>query len=342
MLFTKKIPVYFIVIAAVLGSILTLSTNLFGKKPPPEQAVQKEQVAQTGPVLKEGCELKIVRMSGFQFVKPLLFSDVECESEKLAPLKTAVQTEIEKEKTEGIITTASVYIRALNSGDWTVVNEKEAYSPGSLIKVATLMTILRKAEVTPGFITQEITVPADNTGIPIQTFNSKTVSPGKSYPIPELLEYLIAYSDNVATGALHNVITPAELMTTFTYLGLGSADLNNPNYKMTVQQYSLFMRALYNCSFLTQWDSDYAMSLLSKGDFAEGFKKGLPAGVQIAHKFGESLIGATKMLGESGIVYIEENPYLITVMTKGSDVRRQTETLANISKIVYDGMNHPL
>lgn len=58
----------------------------------------------------------------------------------------------------------------------------------------------------------------------------------------------------------------------------------------------------------------------------------------MAHKFGEALDPQGLQLHETGIVYLGNDPYLITVMTKGRDVHQLPQVLSTISRYVFDEM----
>jgi beta-lactamase class A len=77
---------------------------------------------------------------------------------------------------------------------------------------------------------------------------------------------------------------------------------------------------------------------LSESDFSLGIKRLLPPELTVAHKFGESGKPGRQELHETAIVYLDNSPYLITIMTKGSDSKMLSEVLAQISKLVYDNM----
>ena len=49
-----------------------------------------------------------------------------------------------------------VYVRNLNNGPWFGINENEAYSPASLMKVPVLMTYLRWAEIEPNLLNKKL------------------------------------------------------------------------------------------------------------------------------------------------------------------------------------------
>ena len=98
------------------------------------------------------------------------------------------------------------------------------------------------------------------------------------------------------------------------------------------------METLYDGSYLTIAASEYATSLLAQCNFKDGLLKELPSNIKIAHKFGESGTAEMKELHETGIIYLGANAYLITVMTRGKDIQKLSETISDISKIAYNKM----
>ncbi len=70
---------------------------------------------------------------------------------------------------------------------------------------------------------------------------------------------------------------------------------------------------------------------------------GVPSTVDVAHKFGERTTLAsdtesteTKQLHDCGIVYFPENPYLLCVMTRGTDFKVLEGIISDISRMVYE------
>jgi beta-lactamase class A len=174
--------------------------------------------------------------------------------------------------------------------------------------------------------------------IPNQTFNSKQIEFGKPYTIRELMKYMIAYSDNNATYLLNKNVDLKLFKKIFTDLNLAPIDLNNKNFKMNVKDYSMFIKIIYNSSLLSIDHSEFAAELLAQCDFKEGMVKGLPEGIKIAHKFGEMGDATSRQLHETGIIYIKNTPFLLTIMTKGYDVKKLPTVISEITKLTYQGL----
>jgi beta-lactamase class A len=151
---------------------------------------------------------------------------------------------------------------------------------------------------------------------------------------------MIVNSDNYATVLLYEHIDTIALANLFSALELNFTGFGQMVYEVNCADYSKFFQVLYNATYLTQEDSEYALSLLTKTDFKLGLCKPIPANINVAHKFGENNTDDSKQLHESGIVYLDNNPYLITVMTTGYDVKNLPDIISEISGKVYAYMKN--
>ncbi len=284
------------------------------------------------------CDYRIDRMSGYKYVKPLMFVDGDCQSSELQGIKNEIAKIIEDYKLYKGVSNASVYIRDYSRTIWTAVNEFEKYEPGSLFKVPILITFLKMNEEEPGYLNKKIAFRTPFITNKSVAFKSKSIQLGKEYSVRELLEYMILYSDNNATALLNQNINQRSLTRLFTDLGLEVPNVKSSKYFFDVKQYSLFMRALYNASYLTIEDSEYAAELLSNADFKQGIRSSIPKNIKMAHKFGESGTDEQKQLHESAIVYLGENPFLLTIMTRGKDNKTLVNLIHEITASVYKKM----
>ncbi|MGL2966203.1 serine hydrolase [Flavobacterium sp. XGLA_31] len=284
------------------------------------------------------CNYNIKRMNGFKFIKPLMFVDEECESDQLNDIKQKVIAVIEKYKSIGDASSASVYLREYGHNEWMSVNDTEKYDPGSLFKVPVLMAILKMNELNPGFLNKKVTYSKPIDAGKMIVYPSKTIKVGETYTIRELLNYMIKYSDNAATILVENNMDSKVLQKLFSDIGLDIPNIYATEFKFTTREYSYFMRAIYNAGYLNVDDSEYAGELLSQCDFKDGILKGLPEHTRVAHKFGESGNQTEKQLHESGIVYLDNKPYLLTIMTKGKDFKKLSQLVGEISQTVYAEM----
>jgi beta-lactamase class A len=280
------------------------------------------------------------RMNEYQFAHPLMLVDDNNEAQDLQPLKREIISLIEAKKATGEIETAAIYISRLNDGHWISVNGSEGYNCGSLLKVPIMMTYLRESEKQSGYLDKKLTL-SRNIKVPPQTYNEGNIEPGKSYKIKELLYYMIVRSDNYATLLLNLNINTEAYQNLFTDIGLPRPDVTDRNYTVTINDYSKFLRVLYNASYIGMDDAEYALKLMTETTFRDGMLKAIPSGITVAHKFGEwgePMPGALHQLHEAGIIYFENNPLLITVMSKGKELKRLPSVISDITQLVINRM----
>lgn len=280
------------------------------------------------------CNYNIKRLEGYEFIKPIMFVDGECESESLQPIKNKLTGIIEQYKKANGVITASVYLRSAK--EWIDINENESYEPGSLFKVPVMMAILKMNEDNPGFLNKQVAYTKVFDINKHVLFSDKSIKIGQTYTIRQLLEYMIRYSDNNATALLETYMKPEILQKMFADIGLEVPNMYAQHYYFKASQYSLFMRSIYNASYLSAKNSEYAAELLSKCEFKDGIAKGLPEGVKLVHKFGEAGNVNQIQLHESAIVYLDGKAYLLTVMTKGTDTKALSALIGEISREVYN------
>lgn len=281
---------------------------------------------------------KVQRLSGFKYVKPILLVDDKYESENLNGLKQNVNGIIENYKKIGVLNSASFFLKEFNQNGWTGTNVNEKFLPGSLMKVPELIAYLKMNELKPGTLDRVISFDKVTDTDRHTNFNSKSIQVGKKYTIRELLTYMIKYSDNQATSLLNENIDIKIFGKVFTDLGLPIPDWKSPSYPISSRDYSLFMRALYNGSYLNKENSEIGAELLSQCDFKRGLIAGLPKYSKVIHKFGESGDTSGQQLSESAIVYLDNNCYVLTVMTAGKDYKQLPLIIKEISASVYQFM----
>jgi len=344
MMLSKKIPIYYSVLTAFLGAAIVFCVFKFtdwghnSAIASTFTSYRKSKISGVEEVAQH-CNTKMVRLAGFNYINPLLYTDKECESPDMDNVKGELLNYIESEKAKGILSSASVYIRVFSKAAWTSINADEMYHPASLNKVPILITYLHMAENSNNLLEQKLFFKKHDTTLPVQYFTSKSLRPGQNYTIRELLHAMIAYSDNDATLLLLQHINLDYYNRTFTDLGLPKPSFEFDKFLISAKQYSLFFRILYNGTYLSDGASELGASLLAECNFKEGLLKKLPPGIKTAHKFGESGYNNTYELHESGIIYCGANTYLITVMTKGKNWKDLSQIISNISNIAYNKIN---
>lgn len=284
------------------------------------------------------------KQSNFKFISPLIECDPLISSNNnLDDLKKNVESIIDQNIQQKNIEIASVYYRDLNNGPWIGINEKENFIPASLIKIPIMVTFFKEAESNPTILQQKLKYETDLNLIEKQNFiPEQSIQKDQEYTIEELIEKMIIYSDNHSYELLLSHINQNDFFQTFHDLGINIDNLikNNNESFLTVKDYASFFRTLYNASYLNENFSEKALSLLSQTTFKEGIVKNLPQNITVSHKYGERSFNDNiqKQLHDCGIIYLPQKPYLLCVMTKGTNFNQLTKTIQQISKSVYENL----
>lgn len=293
---------------------------------------------------------KSLRLGGYQFIDPLLACNINNSNvfQKDMALNGQIQSLIDAHTNAGDISKASVYFVNTSNGSWINVYGNEAYYPSSLGKVPIMIAYYEFAQSDPSILNKEITYPVGSTDLNQEQGikPAKSIVPGETYTVGELIGYMIKYSDNNASQLLYGDIDRNLLNHVYGDLGIPvkeDATLEDLDFIKTQQVATLF-RILYNATYISRDYSEQALRLLSQTSFTEGIVAGVPHQTVVSHKLGLVEIApggvvSQHELHDCGIVYAK-NPYLLCVMTRGSaDLQKLESIIAQISKIAYDHVN---
>ncbi len=278
---------------------------------------------------------------------PLLNGDALCGNpdviKKTGYLKTRQEIidYIDLQRKEGTLEDAAVYFLDPIHGPNFEINSLAEFAPASLLKLPLAFVFLVAAEAEPELFTQKVvytgTTTVETQGVQPHT----TAIAGREYTIGELLRLMIVYSDNASYEVLEQFIANQPQRAHLRQEIFQELGLIDPKSRiestLSVRSYAGLFRVLYNVSYLSIENSQKLLSWLVESDYVEGLVKGVPEGTLVANKFGErtDFSTGTKQLHDCGIVYYPENPYLLCVMTRGTDFAELQKVIAEISRIVY-------
>lgn len=257
------------------------------------------------------------------------------EFRPLRPFTPELQALTDQLIKEGYVTDAAVYFRSLNDGVWIGINEKNRFAPASLMKVPIMMVWLKQAEKDPAILKKKLKAETEdnhNQFIP----PGDTLKSGEEYTVEELIAAMIRNSDNDAMLTLVKHAEVEEVLKMYDQLGY-SAFKEQGDF-ISLKAYVGTFRVLYNATFLNEEMSEKALAWLSGSKFKKGLAASVPQGTAVAHKFGEYGVPGrgVKQLHDVGIIYHEDNPYLLGIMTRGTDYDRMAAALEKISSFIYN------
>lgn len=224
-----------------------------------------------------------------------------------------------------------VYFEDLTTGAWVGINEKEQFLPLSLLKVPTMIAVLKKAEKGDIKLDNALTLQEED----LNSVSGSLASKGAGYNITirDLLRTMIKESDNTALLTLNRrVITQGGLEEAKTAIGIRSD--NESDEAISPKGYSNILRSLYLSTYLRRPFSQIALSIMSETDYNTQLPAGLPADVKVAHKVGFD--SNSRLYHDCGIVYAPKKPYILCVMSRGTDYWEANKVISEISLKVYD------
>ena len=252
------------------------------------------------------------------------------------PFREEVAEYIKKCQAEGKVNAVSVYFRGLNDGYMFGINDHENFHPASLMKVPELLAYLKYEQDSPGVLNKKFTYRHFQIDVPNNI--PKSLQIGQQYTIKELLKQMIEYSDNDATVILDANIPTKFIAKVYEDFNIKMAvKFSSDADYLCVADYMRFFRVLYNASYLTKEQSNFALEILSQVYFKDGIEAGCP-GIHVAHKYGQWFSNSENQLHDCGLVYCGGKPYLLGIMTKGKNVYTLAGVIQGISNIIYSNM----
>ena len=327
-----RIPVYIYLITVIIFSFFIMNSYCHVKKDS-----LKSNYANL--LANTSSSIDLIRIKNERLTSPLLMAFSASESNELMPLKARLNDIINNNIISGKIKIASVYLKKLDDMRSIALNASEVYDPGSMMKIPVMIACLKESMNDPSFINSKLIFTGHNTSLPVEEGSKPVLSVGKSYTIRELIEFMIIDSDNDAMGLLFYKLGEDKLDKVFNDFRIKIPDRSAPAFNMNPIFFSRFMNILYNATYLDIKNSEWALLTLSKAKYDKGLTRNLPKNVEVAHKYGVDYNATDKMLSESAIIYISNDPYLLVVMTKGKNYKKQSDVISEISDNAFEFLN---
>ena len=226
----------------------------------------------------------------------------------------------------------SIYFEYLPTGANISTHKDEKIWPASLIKIPVAMAVMKKVQDGKWKLTNELVIMDEDKDNQYGNLYKKPT--GTTISIKELLEESLINSDNTAHFVLLRNLESEELEDVYNHLGLDDIiealkrsknDEANDN-RMTAKRYTIFFRSLYNATFLDVEHSQMFLDILEHAP-RDLLGSGIPESVPFVHKTGIRTDEAVR--ADSGIVYVEGRPYLLTVMIQKNDKKAFDEEEVN-------------
>ncbi len=278
----------------------------------------------------------------FKTEYPYISQLIDCNSSpsdnaEILQLKTKTKRLVNKFISQNRAADISVYFRDLNNGPWFGINEKDTFNPASISKVFIMMAVLQKAETDPEFLNKLLKYRSDLNPVHQDIKSPPTLELDQNYSVEQLTQIMIVESDNRAADVLEEQLDENHIKNIYSDLGIQISSGTIDPYFCSIKEISAVFRVLYNASYLNQEMSNTALEILTNAEFDRGIAAGIPNNIPIANKFGEMIYPdlSERQLHDCGIVYLPDSPYLLCIMSRGSNFDILAENIQQISILVY-------
>lgn len=210
-----------------------------------------------------------------------------------------------------------IFVKNLKTGETYEMDGREFFEAGSLYKLWVMEAVFKK--IKEGKLKEDDNLGADvkdlNLQMGIATSEAELKEGQLQFTISSALEQMITISHNYAALMLLNKVGSSGIPT-----------------KVTPKDVALFFERLYKGEIIDQDYSRKMVDILSRQEISDRVPKYLPEGTKIAHKTAD--FGFFEHDG--GIVFSEGGDYIIVILTESSSPADADESIAQLSKAVYD------
>lgn len=247
------------------------------------------------------------------------------------------------------VTSVSVYFLYLKTGSGFGIRESERFAPHNLLKLPVMIAYFKLAETSPDILQKKLTFTGRTAvGATSRLKTPRPLERGKTYTAGDLIYHMIVYNDDDALSLLTGNLPQGALDKLYEDLGL-EIDPSDEEDIMSLSAYASFYRTLYDGTYLNRRMSDKALRYLSKASFRDGIVAGTPPDVTVASRFGDFPVSENDgeghasplQLHEIGIVFHPGRPYILGIITRGSDFPAQTRIIRDISSFIYREVDQP-
>ena len=268
--------------------------------------------------------------------------------------KLQQQVSLELAKANGLF---AVAFKDLATGQTVLINDKQSFHAASTMKTPVLVEIMNQAKEGKFSLKDSILVKNSFSSIvdgsPFSLEASDDSEPelykqiGQKKTIEALAYDMIIASSNLATNLMIELVKAENVMATMNTLGANDIRVlrgvedkkafeKGLNNSTTAYDLLLLFERIATNKMVSKKACKQMVEILLDQRFNEIIPAKLPATVKVAHKTGS----ITGIQHDTGIVYLTDGrKYVLVLLSKfDGDEKNAVETMATVSKIVYDYM----
>lgn len=224
----------------------------------------------------------------------------------------------------------SMYFEYLPTGANISINKDAEFYPASLLKVPVAVAVAKKIDRGQWKWSNELVLLSGDKDELFGTLYREPIN--STYTIEELVRRSLIESDNTAHFILLRNLETENVESVYEHIGLkGFFDTDG---RISSKRYSAIFRMLYTSSYLSPENSEKLLMIMAESGFKDFVEGGLPKDTIFSHKIGISI--DKNIYVDSGIVYLVNRPYILTVMVRAEDEVYAQKIMQNISNIIYN------
>ena len=231
----------------------------------------------------------------------------------------------------------AIVVKNLRTGESYASLEHEKFESASLYKLWIMAVSFER--INKGDLRKEQVLTDDiaklNETFKIASEAAELTEGTVSFTVENALRQMITLSDNYAALLLSKTIRLSSVTEFLKRNSFRESKIGQPP-QTTAFDIALFYEKLYRGELADQKDTNYMLALLKAQKLNNKIPRFLPEGTIVAHKTGE--LGTFSH--DAGIVFGEENDYLIVVLSESNAPGGAEERIANLSSAVYHFFNN--
>jgi beta-lactamase class A len=273
-----------------------------------------------------------------------------CQKSESVKIKDSINEEFSKQKGK-----FAMAFKNLSTGEEILINERELFHAASTMKTPVMAEVFKQVAEGRFSLNDSITIKNEFTSIYDGTpfsigDDSDTITYkelGKKKTVYALMYDMIIVSSNLATNHILELVGAKNVTQTMRSIGANDiqvlrgvedtkafeAGMNN---QVTAYDLMLLFEKIANEELVSAEACKSMIQILLDQRFNEIIPAKLPNEIKVAHKTGS----ITGVQHDSGIVFLPDGrKYVIVLLSKElEDADKGVETLATVSKLVYDYM----
>ncbi len=278
--------------------------------------------------------------SKYKYINPLLAIEVVNNKNFLENLSLGNKVEkiINTAKRNKKVQEGSFYSQDMEHGFWTGVNEDQNFSTGKFLRVPIMMAYFQLAQSDPTILSNKLVY--QQLGFTQNPQTTEFLVDGQSYTVEDLIRSMIIDDNEAASTILFENVDNSGLNEIYSDLGINFKEDKYSDDYISVKQFSILLRVLYNATYLNREFSEKALAVLAESNPTNGVGLGLQNDLKISQRYrirSYTENGQTFLENHAcGIIYYPQHPYLVCLMSIAKNKSDIDNLFREINTAVYN------